>query len=102
KGQISVIERALWRWAKPEVPVEAIGHRLCLLRPLNSLWPIRPARPVDDLPHRTDGAIPNPFAKESRGFRGLVAHDDLRGDTRFARHFGHATRFINCSRHRLL
>src|SRR5207247_560573 len=100
--QVSAVESAFRRRSKPQVPVEAFGHRLCFFRTIQALWPIRTTRPVNDLPHRTDGAVPNPFAEEARGFRSLIAHGDLRCGARLARDFGHASRFINRSRHWLL
>ncbi len=51
---------------------------------------------------RANGAVPNPFAQETRGFGGLIPNRNLRGDAGLAGDFGHAARFINGVGERLL
>src|SRR5258707_7799389 len=62
KKRVRAVERAFRRRAEPQIPVQAFGHRLLVLRTLDPLRPERPADPVSDLPYRPDRAVPNPFA----------------------------------------
>ena len=48
-----------------------------------------------DFAHGTDGAVPNPLAKQTCSFRGLIADGNLRGHARLARDLGDLPRFGN-------
>src|SRR5580658_31387 len=102
KRQIRMVKRPLRRWPQPHIPIQTFGRRLSFFGPLNALWPERTARPILDLAHRANRAIPNPFAELASRFRRLVAHRNLRGYAGFARNFSNAPRLINGVGQRLL
>ena len=54
------------------------------------------------LAHRADGAVPNPFAQQARGFRSLVADGNLRGYPGLPRNLGKPPCFVDGVRQRLL
>ena len=90
-----MVKLALGSRAQPDVPVQTFGHRLGFLGPFNSLRPEGTRGPVVHFANRSDGAVPNPLAKQAGGFRSLVADGNLGRHARFARHFGDPPRFID-------
>ncbi len=63
---------------------------------------IRTARPILDLTHGADCAVPNPLTELACGLRGLIGDGDLSGHTGLAGNFGDAPRFIDGVGQRLL
>src|SRR6185295_9777121 len=90
------------RRAEPLIPIQPFGHRLGLLWAFDALRPERTTRPVHDLAHRPNGAVPNPFAEQAGGFGGLVCDCDLSGHAGFLRDLGDASRLVDGVRQRLL
>src|SRR5262245_54311438 len=56
KRQVGFIVGACRRRTDPHVPVEILRHRLILLRPVNTLGPVRSARPIVYFADSTDGS----------------------------------------------
>src|SRR5215469_11286453 len=102
EGQVDMMERALRRGTKPEIPVEAFGDRLGFFRALQGLRPEGTARPIFHFAHGPDRSSPDPLAKLAGGFRCLIRDCNLRRDSGLAGDFGDAARFVDGVRERFL
>ena len=102
KRGISTIIRPPRCRSQPKVPVQSLGHGLCLPGPTDALRPDWTVRPYVRFANRTDCAVVDELVGQTQTLAGVSLLAHLRHHLHLTGNPRHLTGLEDCVRHRLL